>query len=83
MISLAISLLAHFVGGAPTYEAVWRDPGAESAGFWSLFFVAGVLSLVADVGEPWQSLVFPTCFVIFDGGMTILALRREPTAHHR
>lgn len=83
VISLAISLLAHFVGGAPTYKAVWRNPRAESAGFWSLFFVASMLSLVADVDEPWQSLIFPTYFVLFDGGMTILALRRNPAAHHR
>jgi hypothetical protein len=76
-LSLAISLLAHFVGGAPTYRTVWRHPKSESAGFWSLFFMASVLSLVADIGQPWQSLIFPAYFALFDGTMTFLSLRRS------
>jgi hypothetical protein len=76
LISLAISLLAHFVGGAPTYRTVWRDPSSESAGFWSLFFIASALSLLAGLGQPWQSLIFPAYFTLFDGGMTFLSLRR-------
>lgn len=76
LIGLGMSLLAHLVGGAPTYRAVWRVPRSESAGFWSLFFIASALSLVADLGHPWRSLVFPAYFVLFDGGMTALALRR-------
>ena len=76
VVSLAVSLLAHAVGGAPTYRAVWRDPGSESAGFWSLFFLASALSLLADLGRPPAALVFPAYFVLFDGGMTGLSLRR-------
>jgi hypothetical protein len=78
VLSLVISLLAHLVGGAPTYRRAWRRPGSESAGFWSLFFVASVVSLLSTLGEPAQSLVFPLYFVLFDGGMTALALRRRP-----
>ena len=77
VLSLVISLLAHLVGGAPTYRRAWARPGSESAGFWSLFFVASVFSLLATLGEPAQSLVFPLYFVLFDGGMTALALRRQ------
>lgn len=76
LVSLVISLLAHLVGGAPTYRRAWQRPGSESAGFWSLFLVASVFSLLASLGEPAQSLVFPLYFVLFDGGMTVLALRR-------
>jgi hypothetical protein len=77
VVSLVISLLAHLVGGAPTYRRAWQQPGSESAGFWSLFFLASVASLLATLGEPAQSLVFPLYFVLFDGGMTALALRRR------
>lgn len=78
LVSVAISLLAHLVGGAPTYRTVWRHPRSESAGFWSLFFIASALSLLAGLGGPWQSLVFPAYFTVFDGGMTFLSLRRTP-----
>jgi hypothetical protein len=77
VVSLVLSLLAHLVGGVPTYRRAWRRPASESAGFWSLFFVASVFSLLATLGEPAQSLVFPLYFVLFDGGMTALALRRQ------
>ena len=77
VVSLAVSLLAHAVGGAPTYRAVWRDPGSESAGFWSLFLVASALSLLGDLGRPLPGLLFPAWFVLFDGGMTALSLRRR------
>jgi hypothetical protein len=76
-ISVAVSLLAHFVGGAPTYRSVWRDPRSESAGFWSLFFIASVLSLVTDLDQPVHQLIFPAYFVLFDGAMTVLSLRRN------
>lgn len=76
LISLAVSLLAHFVGGVPTYKKVWNKPQTESAGFWSLFFVASVLSIVASWGQPLSLLIFPIYFAVFDGAMTILALRR-------
>ncbi len=78
VVSLAISLLAHFVGGTPTYSKVWRSPESESAGFWSLFFIASALSLLADLHQPFKSLIFPSYFVVFDGVMTILSLRRRP-----
>lgn len=78
VVSLVLSLLAHLVGGAPTYRRAWERPASESAGFWSLFFLASVCSLLATLGEPAQALVFPLYFVLFDGGMTALALRRRP-----
>ena len=77
VLSLVISLLAHLVGGAPTYRRAWQRPGSESAGFWSLFLVASAFSLLATLGEPARALVFPLYFVLFDGGMTLLALRRQ------
>ncbi len=75
VLSVAISLLAHAVGGAPTYRAVWRDPRSESAGFWSLFLAASAASLAADAGQPLRLVIFPLYFVLFDGGMTLLSLR--------
>ena len=51
------------------------NPGSESTGFWSLFFIASMLSLVLDWGQPVVMLLFPLYFVLFDGLMTVLSLR--------
>lgn len=75
LVSLCVSLFAHLVGAAPTYKRVWKNPTNESAGFWSLFFVASVLSIVASWGEPLQLIIFPIYFALFDGSMTFLSLR--------
>ena len=75
LVGLAVSLFAHFVGGVPTFRKVWMNPGSESTGFWSLFFIASMLSLVLDWGQPVVMLLFPLYFVLFDGLMTVLSLR--------
>ena len=77
LVSLGVSLFAHFVGGVPTYRKVWKDPTSESAGFWSLFFIASLLSLISDWGEPLSLLLFPIYFVLFDGALTLLSLRKS------
>lgn len=76
LISLIVSLLAHFIGGIPTYVKVWKNPKTESAGFWSLFFFASILTIISGWGEPLHALIFPIYFVIFDGALTLLALRK-------
>lgn len=76
LVSLCMSLFAHLVGAAPTYRRVWKNPANESAGFWSLFFVASVLSIIASLGEPLRLVIFPIYFTLFDGSMTLLSLRR-------
>lgn len=76
LVSLSISLFAHLVGAVPTYKRVWRKPANESAGFWSLFFIASVLSVAASWGEPLKLIIFPIYFVLFDGSMTFLSLRK-------
>lgn len=77
LVSLCVSLFAHLVGAAPTYKRVWENPKNESAGFWSLFFIASILSVFASWGEPWKLIIFPIYFVLFDGSMTFLSLRNH------
>ena len=81
LLSLGISLLAHFIGGVPTYKRAWENPKNESTGFWSLFFIASMVSTFASLGEPWQLIVFPIYFTLFDGSMTILTLRKGSMAN--
>lgn len=76
LINLSIGLLAHLLGALPTYRRVWHDSSTESTAFWSLFFIASVLSLAASLHEPVQKILFPMYFALFDGSMTALSLRR-------
>lgn len=76
LLTLTISLLAHFIGGVPTYKRVWEKPSNESIGFWSLFFIASALSVVASLGQPLVLIIFPIYFTLFDGSMTLLSMRK-------
>lgn len=76
LVSLAVSLFIHFIGGLPTYRRAWQNPASESAAFWLLFFVASALSLIASWGSPWMLMIFPIYFTVFEGGMVVLTARR-------
>ena len=76
LLNLMISLVAHFIGGAPTYKKVWINPKSESFGFWSLFFVASLLSVLVADRTSITTILFPIYFVFFDGAMTLFTLRR-------
>ena len=77
LVNLGISLFAHLIGATPTYKRVWREPSSESTAFWSLFFAASVLSILASKGHSLSSVVFPIYFTLFDGSMFTLSMRRS------
>ncbi len=77
LVSLAIGLFAHFIGAIPTYKRVLTKPESESTGFWSLFFVASVLSVIASLNQPLRLVIFPIYFTFFDGSMTFLSMRKK------
>jgi hypothetical protein len=76
LINLTISLVAHFIAGIPTYKKVWLNPKSESVGFWSLFFIASLLSLFTIETFDIYKVIFPLYFTIFDGSMFLLAMRK-------
>jgi len=77
LVNLGIGLFAHLVGAFPTLKNVYDDGKSESLSFWSLFFIASLLSLLGSIGSPLSAVIFPLYFVLFDGGMLILCLRRH------
>jgi hypothetical protein len=77
IINLIISLVAHFIGGVPTYRKVWANPQSESVGFWSLFFLASIVSLVTAQTFQIDKIIFPIYFILFDGSMFLLAFRKK------
>lgn len=76
LLNLSLSLFAHFIGGVPTYKKVLKDSRSESTAFWSLFFFASLLSVFTSEVTSLRSIVLPVYFVIFDGSMTLLTLRK-------
>ncbi len=77
LVNLMISLFAHFIGGIPTYKKVWIDPKSESTGFWSLFFIASILSVFACNTSLVYMIIFPLYFTFFDGIMFLLTIRKK------
>jgi len=76
LVNLSIGLLAHFIGALPTYKRAWKDGGTESTSFWSLFFIASLLTILASLDEPIKDIIFPIYFTLFDGSMAFLSLRK-------
>lgn len=75
IVNLGIGLFSHLIGALPTYKSVWRRPSGESTAFWSLFFAASALSIVASMGHALSTILFPIYFTLFDGSMFVLSLR--------
>lgn len=76
LINLSVTLVAHFIGGIPTLKRVWVEPSSESTGFWSLFFIASLLSVFASPFTSVSAIVFPLYFTLWDGALTVLSLRK-------
>jgi hypothetical protein len=77
LVNLAIGLAAHFIGALPTYRQVLHNPAAESTGFWSLFFIASLLGIIASIGSSWTLIIVPIYFALFDGSMFFLSTRKS------
>lgn len=77
LLNLLISLCAHFIGALPTYKKVWLQPRSESTGFWSLFFLASLLSVFVSGTNSLQAIIYPIYYTFFDGGMFLLTLRKH------
>lgn len=83
LVSLVISLLAHFIGALPTYKRVLLNPESESTLFWFFFFAANVLGVFASTGSSLSAIVFPVYFTLFDGSLFMLSMRKQSSAHSK
>jgi hypothetical protein len=76
-LGLAISLIAHFIGGLPTLWRVLKDPHSEQAYHWYFFFTGCVISLIVSENRAIEVILFPLYFALFDGLVILLANRRH------
>lgn len=76
LLNLSIGLIAHFIGGIPTYTKVIRDPKDEDTLFWLFFAIATSISLISADKSQVSGYLYPLYLFIFECGMTLLCLRR-------
>lgn len=76
ILNLVLGLFAHFIGALPTFKQAWKDGESENTAFWLFFFLASVFSLVGSINAPVKTIIFPFYFVVFDGIMTLLSIRK-------
>lgn len=76
LLNLTIGIVAHFIGGLPTYKKVLSNPKDEDILFWFFFFLASALTLFEINWSNIANYLYPLYFAMFDGGMTLLCLRR-------
>ncbi len=77
LLNLIISLAAHLVGGLPTFKKAWINPRSENTTFWSLFFIASLLSVIASPDKSLSVIILPLYFTFFDGILFLLTLRKR------
>jgi hypothetical protein len=75
LVNLVISIIAHFIGGVPTYKKIWVNPAGESRLFWLMFCLADILSVMASQGSDFKHILLPVYFALFDGSLFLLTFR--------
>lgn len=76
IINVLISLIAHFIGGAPTFLSVWKKPDSENFFFWLFFALASLLAYISADKLVFKSFIYAIYFLIFDSTITVLSLRQ-------
>lgn len=76
LLNLTIGLIAHFIGGTPTYKKVIKDPRDEDTLFWLFFALASALTLMSIHRTQFSDYLYPLYFALFDSLMVVLCLRR-------
>lgn len=76
LLNLTIGLIAHFIGGIPTYKKVLENPRDEDTLFWLFFALASIVAFVGADKNNLSGYLYPLYLVIFETGMTVLCLRR-------
>jgi len=81
LLTLVITRVIHLVGALPTIKRVWRDPASESSLFWLLFTISSVFAVVASGPVAWTAVIMPLYYVVFDGVIFALAVRKRHVKH--
>lgn len=76
LLNLTIGVIAHFIGGIPTFQKVLNNPNDENLPFWLFFLIASLLTLITTDLSSISEYLYPLYFSLLNGVMTILCLRK-------
>lgn len=76
LLNLTIGLIAHLIGGIPTYKKVIKNPRDEDTLFWLFFCIGSILTFIITNKTSVSAYLYPLYFALFDGLMVLLCLRR-------
>jgi hypothetical protein len=74
LLSLVMSLAAHFIGGIPTIVRIMRRPRSEPVMFWFLFLISALPALFIDGGTSWREMIVPLYFSFYNAGVVALIM---------
>ena len=77
--ALLCTVLADILGAVMSVVKAWRDPSTEIPLPWMLGAIGSLLSLVAVGTWKFELMIGPAYFLLFDGLMWWLALRKPRT----
>lgn len=77
ILNVAISLIAHFIGGLPTISRVVKKPKSEYTSFWTYFALGSMISFLFADHDNIKSLVYPLYFAVFNFLIIVLSLRKN------
>ncbi len=80
-INVAISLIAHFIGGIPTIHTVYKRPHTESVMFWGYFAIASLIALIFASKSSFKNYMFPLYFLLYNLTIFGLSVRQHFGIH--
>lgn len=76
-VNLLLTRVIHLIGGLPTIKRVWKNPESESSAFWLLFIISSFFAIFAEWPITWAAVILPVYYVVFDGIIFLLAVRKR------
>ncbi len=76
-INVAISLIAHFIGGIPTMVRVAKKPTSEYTAFWTYFAIGSLIAFLFADKSDFKNYMFALYFVVYNSSIIYLSLRKK------
>jgi len=76
-LNVAISLVAHFIGGIPTMLRVVKKPGSEYTAFWTYFAIGSFIAFLFADKSDFRNYMFAIYFALYNSSIIFLSLREN------
>jgi hypothetical protein len=76
VLGIMTSLSGVLIGALPTFVSAWKDPSKEDRTAWTLFFVSGLLAVVAIPSWTLQDAAQPLIFFVVNATVALFVYVR-------